>query len=40
MTDDTDKSDFTDDEGKSAIENPFGGKPKPHKGIDWLKLRV
>ena len=37
MTDDTDKSDFTDDESKPATENPFGGKPKPHKGIELLK---
>ena len=33
MADDTDKSDFTDDEGKSGNENPFGAKPKHHKGI-------
>ena len=33
MADDTDKSDFTDDEGKSGNENPFGTKPKHHKGI-------
>ena len=35
MADDTDKSDFTDDEGKSANDNFFGGKPKHHKGMTW-----
>ena len=33
MADDTDKSDFTDDEGKSVNDNFFGGKPKHHKGM-------
>ena len=33
MADDTDKSDFTDDEGKSVNDSFFGGKPKHHKGM-------
>ena len=32
MADDTDKSDNTDDEGKSGNETPFGSKSKHHKG--------
>ena len=43
MADDTDKSDYTDDEGKSGNETPFGSKSKHHKGkakvLKWdLKL--
>ena len=38
MADDTDKSDFTDDEGNAGNENPFGSKPKHHKGILFILL--
>jgi hypothetical protein len=37
MEDDTDKSDFTDDEAISGNDNPFSNKQKSHKGIEMQK---
>ena len=34
MADDTDKSDFTDDEAISGNDNPFSNKQASHKGIE------
>ena len=37
MADDTDKSDFTDDDAISGNDNPSSSKQAQHKGTDLLR---
>ena len=37
MADDTDKSDFTDDDAISGNDNPLSGKQAQHKGTDMRR---